>query len=145
MFAIFLYAQSSYITGRGCNKCACSLSTGSRMFSGVTHIVVYSSLTYHCDISVGGFTQDSGRVRMNFSPCVVPLLSSRFAASAVLRFSNFLQYLAVHLFISLSAVFTCRPPWILRLFPYQGAFSVLQTLGLQALKDFGLSPTDECH
>jgi hypothetical protein len=40
----------------------------------------------------------SGRVRTVylFSLCVVSLLSGRFTASALVRFSNFLKYLVFH-------------------------------------------------
>jgi hypothetical protein len=49
----------------------------------------------------------SGRVRMVylFNLCAVSLSSSRFTASALVRFSYFLQYLVFQFFISLSTVF----------------------------------------
>jgi hypothetical protein len=53
---------------------------------------------------------------------VVSLLSSRFAASALVWFSNLLMYLVFHFFISLNHLFICRSSWILWLFMYQGAF-----------------------
>jgi hypothetical protein len=40
-----------------------------------------------------------------FSLCVVPLLSSRFTATALVWFSDFLNYLVFHFFISVSTVF----------------------------------------
>jgi hypothetical protein len=57
----------------------------------------------------------SGRVRTVylFSLCVVSLLSSRFTASALVWFSNFLKYLVFHFFISLRTAFNCRSSWIL--------------------------------
>jgi hypothetical protein len=60
----------------------------------------------------------SGRVRTVHlsSLCVVSLFSSRFTVSALVWFSNFLEYLVFHFFISLSAVFICRPSWILWLY-----------------------------
>jgi hypothetical protein len=66
----------------------------------------------------------SGRVRTVylFSLCVISLLSSRFTASALVWFSNFVKYLVFHFFISLSTVFICRSSWILWVFMYQGEF-----------------------
>jgi hypothetical protein len=66
----------------------------------------------------------SGRVRTAylFSLCVVSVLSSRFNASALVWFFNFLKHFDSLLFISLSTVFIYRSPWILWLFLYQGAF-----------------------
>jgi hypothetical protein len=51
----------------------------------------------------------SGTVRTVylFSLCVVSLLSSRFAASALVWFSSILKCLVFHIFISLSTVFIC--------------------------------------
>jgi hypothetical protein len=40
-----------------------------------------------------------------FSLCVVSLLSSRFTASALVWYSNFLKYLVLHLFISQNQLF----------------------------------------
>jgi hypothetical protein len=48
-----------------------------------------------------------------FTQCVVSLLSSRFTASALVWFSNFLKYLVFHFFISQSTVSICRSSWIL--------------------------------
>jgi hypothetical protein len=81
----------------------------------LTHTPVsFCSLMYH------------GRVRTVylFSLCVVSLLSSRFIASELVRFSNFLKYLVFHFLISLSTVFICRSSWITWLFAYQGAFKM---------------------
>jgi hypothetical protein len=55
--------------------------------------------------------------------CAVSLLSSRFTASALVWFYNFLKY-GIPLFISLSTVFIRRSPWILCLFIYQGTFKL---------------------
>jgi hypothetical protein len=57
----------------------------------------------------------SGRVRTVylFSLRVVSLLSSRFTASALVWFSNFLKYMALHFCISLSTPFICRSSRIL--------------------------------
>jgi hypothetical protein len=66
-------------------------------------------------LALGFYSGMSGRVRTVylFSLCVVSLLSSRFTASALVRFSNFLKYLVFHYFISLSTVFICRSSLIL--------------------------------
>jgi hypothetical protein len=86
------------------------------MSGGVTHIPVF--LFVHLDtilILVLGFHSDlSGKVRTVylFSLCVVSLLSSRFTASELVWFSNFLKYLIFHFFISLSTVFMCTSSWI---------------------------------
>jgi hypothetical protein len=70
---------------------------------------------------LGFYSGLSGRVRTVylFSLRAVSLLSSRFTASALVSFSNFLKYLVFHVFISLSTVFICRSSWILRLFMYE--------------------------
>jgi hypothetical protein len=59
---------------------------------------------------LGFYSGLSGRVRMVylFSLCVVSLLSSRFTASTLVWFSNFLKYLVFHFLISLNTVFMCR-------------------------------------
>jgi hypothetical protein len=51
-----------------------------------------------------------------FNLCVVSLLSSKFALSALVWFPNF-KYLALH-----CALFICKSSWILWLIMYQGAF-----------------------
>jgi hypothetical protein len=70
---------------------------------------------------LGFYSGLSGRVRTVylFSLCVVSLLPSRFTASALVWFYNFLKYLVFHFFISLSTVLICRSSWILWLFMYQ--------------------------
>jgi hypothetical protein len=64
---------------------------------------------------LGFYSGLSARVRTMyvFSLCVVSPLSSRFTASALVWFSNFLKCLVFHFFISLSAVFIYRSSWIL--------------------------------
>jgi hypothetical protein len=56
---------------------------------------------------LGFYSGLSSRVRTVylFSLCVVSLLSSRFTASSLAWFSNFLKYFAVHAFISLSCFY----------------------------------------
>jgi hypothetical protein len=116
-----------YITCRICNKCICSISTGSSMsyvqWRNSCTPFHFCSLRYHFNCCMGGLLM-SGRVRTMcfFSLCVVSLLSDRFASSALVWFSNFLKYLVFHLFISLSNVFIWRCSWILWFFTYQGAF-----------------------
>jgi hypothetical protein len=65
------------------------------MSSSVTYTTVsFCSLRYHLILALGFYSSLSGRVRTldRFSQCVVSLLSSRFAASALAWFSNFLKY-----------------------------------------------------
>jgi hypothetical protein len=96
------------------------------MSSGVTHILVF--LFVHLGIililALGFYSDLSARVRAVylFSLCVVSLLSSRFTASALAWFYNFLKHFVFHYFISLSSVLICRSSRILWLFMYQGAF-----------------------
>jgi hypothetical protein len=61
------------------------------------------------------FSGMSGRVKTVylFSLCVVSLLSSRFSASSLVWFYNFLKYLVFHSLISLSTVFICKSSRIL--------------------------------
>jgi hypothetical protein len=75
---------------------------------------------------LGFYSGLSGRVRMVylFSLCVVSLLSSRFTASALVRFSDFLKYLVFHFLISPSTVFIYRSSWTLGFLTYQGAFGM---------------------
>jgi hypothetical protein len=76
------------------------------MPSGVTHLLVFFFV--HLDtiliLVLGFYSGLSGRGRTVylFSLCVVSLLSSRFTASSLVWFSNFLKYLVFHFFISLS-------------------------------------------
>jgi hypothetical protein len=70
------------------------------------------TLFFHLDIILilllGFYYSDlSGRVRTVylFSLYVVSLLPSRFTASVLVWFYNFLKYLVFHFFISLSTVF----------------------------------------
>jgi hypothetical protein len=67
---------------------------------------------------LGFYSGLSGRARTVylFSLCVVSLLSSRFTASALVWYSNFLKYLVFRFAVSLTTVFTCRSSWILWLF-----------------------------
>jgi hypothetical protein len=96
---------------------------------GVTHILVF--LFVHLLVSIilvlvlGFYWGRSGRVRTVyvFSLYIISLLSSRFSASALMWFSNFLKYLVFHFFISLSTVFIYRSS-ILLLLMYQGACSM---------------------
>jgi hypothetical protein len=68
-------------------------------------------------LALGFYSGLSGRVRTVYlcSLCVVSLLSSRFTASALLWFYDFLkyEYLVFNFFISLTTVFVCRSSWIL--------------------------------
>jgi hypothetical protein len=73
------------------------------MPSGVIHILV--SFIYLGIISflvLWFYSGLSGRVRTVylFTQCVVSLLSSRFSASALVWFSNFLKYLVFHFFFA---------------------------------------------
>jgi hypothetical protein len=94
------------------------------MPSGVTHILFFVHLGIILILVLGFYSGLCSRFRTEyrFSLCVVPLLSSRFAASALVWFSNFLKYLVFNCFISLSTVFIYRSSWILWLFMNQGAF-----------------------
>jgi hypothetical protein len=75
---------------------------------------------------LGFYSGLSGRVRTVylFSLCLVSLLSSRFTASALVLFPNFLKYLVFHFFISLSTVFIYRSSRNMWLFMYQGTFGL---------------------
>jgi hypothetical protein len=98
------------------NKCIYSINTVSWIVpSGVTHLLI---------LVLGFYSGLPGTVKTVylFSLCVVSLLSSRFASSALVWFSNFLKYLVCNFFISLKTVFFCISSWILWLFLYQGAF-----------------------
>jgi hypothetical protein len=94
------------------------------MHSGVTHILFFVHLGIILILVLGFYSGLSGRGTMVylFSLCVVSLLSSRFTATALMWFSNFLKYLVIRFLISVSTVFICRSLWILWLFMYQGAF-----------------------
>jgi hypothetical protein len=74
------------------------------MYSFLVHLGIILILV------LGFYSGLSGRVRTAYllSLCVVSLLSSRFTASALVWFSNFLKYLVSYFFISLSTVFICR-------------------------------------
>jgi hypothetical protein len=106
-----------YINCTACNKCICSISTGSRMSCAQWR----NSYNYFVHLGIililllGFYSGLSGRVGTVylFNLCVVSLLSSRFIASAWVWFSNFLKYVVFHLFISLSTVFIWRSSWIL--------------------------------
>jgi hypothetical protein len=71
---------------------------------------------------LGVYTGLPGRVRAEylFSLCVISLLSSRFNASALVWFSNFLKYLVFHIFYFTEHCVHWRSSWILWLFMYQG-------------------------
>jgi hypothetical protein len=93
------------------NKYICSISTGSWMSyaqwrNSYTRCFVHLGIIFI--LALGFYSGLPGRVRMVylFSLCVVSLLSSRFTASALVWFSNFLkyEYFEVHFFISLSSV-----------------------------------------
>jgi hypothetical protein len=73
------------------------------VFSGVTHIIYIYILVLGFNSGLSGTL----RTLYLYSLCVVPLLSGRFAASALVWFSNFLKYLIFHFPISLSIVFIC--------------------------------------
>jgi hypothetical protein len=94
------------------------------MPSGVTHILLFVHLGIILIHVLRFYSGLSGRDRAVylFNLRVVSLLSSRFTASALVWFSNFLKYLVFHFFISLSSVFICRSSWILWLFMYLVAF-----------------------
>jgi hypothetical protein len=72
----------------------------------------------------------------HFNSCVVLLLSCKFNVSVGGWFSNFLKYLIVQFYNSLSPAFICSSPWILWLFMYQGAYRMDWNLLLEALEDF---------
>jgi hypothetical protein len=101
-----------------CNKCICPISTGSWM-SYAHWRISYSFFSVRLGVILilvlGFYSGLSGRVRTVYllSLCLASLLSSRFTASALVWFSNFLKYLVLHFFISLSTVFICRSSWIL--------------------------------
>jgi hypothetical protein len=94
------------------------------MFSKYRLIFLFVHLGIILMLVLGLYSGLSGRVRTVyiFSLCVVLLLSNRFTASALVWFSNFLKYLVLHFFVSLSTVFIYRSSWILWLFMYQGVF-----------------------
>jgi hypothetical protein len=77
------------------------------MFSGVTHVLF---LFVHLGVILipvlGFYSGLPGIVRTVYllSLCIVSLLSSRFIASALVWFSNFLKCLVFHFFVSLSTV-----------------------------------------
>jgi hypothetical protein len=111
------------------------------MTSGIIHILVFHFV--HLDIiltlALGFYSRLSGRVRTVylFSVRVVSLLSSRFAASALVWFSNYFNSLVFHFFISLS---NCVH---LQIFMDPVVVYVLrcvqngsESLGLKALEDF---------
>jgi hypothetical protein len=83
---------------------------------------------------LGFYSGLSGRVRTvyHFSLCVVSLLSSRFTASALVWFYNFLKYLVFHFFISLSTVFM-DPVVVYLPRSFQDGS---ESPGLEALEDF---------
>jgi hypothetical protein len=90
------------------------------MPSGVTHILSFVHLGIILILVLGVYSGVSGRVLTVylFSLCVVSLLSSRFTATALVWFSNFLKYLIFYFLISLSTVFICRSSRSLWLFIY---------------------------
>jgi hypothetical protein len=98
------------------------------MPSGVTHTppLSFCSLRCHLILVLEFYSGLSGRVRSVYlsSLCVVSLLSSRFTASALVWFSNFLKYLVFHSFISLSTMLILRSSWILWLYMHEGAFGM---------------------
>jgi hypothetical protein len=71
------------------------------MPSGVTHILLFVHLGIILILVLRFYSGLSGRVRTVclFSLCVVSLLSSRFTASALVWFSNFLKYLVFYKYI----------------------------------------------
>jgi hypothetical protein len=137
-----VFAHLLYIICKICNKCICSINTGSQIsytqwrnsYSCFFHLGIISILVLEF------YSGLSGRVRTVylFSLCVVSLLSSRFTVSALVWFSDFLKYVAFHFYISLSIAFIFRSSWILWLFMYQGAFRMSRSLGLKALGNFVL-------
>jgi hypothetical protein len=72
------------------------------MPSGVTHILVFVHLGIMLRLVLGLYSGLSGRIRTVylFSLCVVPLLSSRFPAIALVWSYDFLKYLVFHFFVS---------------------------------------------
>jgi hypothetical protein len=80
------------------------------MPSGVTHTLFFVHLGITLILVLGFYSGLSGKVKTvyHFILCAVSLLSSRFTASALVWFYNFLKYLVFHFFISLSTVFICR-------------------------------------
>jgi hypothetical protein len=104
------------------------------MPSGVSHTFFFVHLGIILNPVLEFYSGLYGRVRTVylFSLCAVSLLSSRFTASAVVWFCNFLKYLVFHFIISLSTVFLCKSSLILWLFRYQGAFR----MDRKALEDF---------
>jgi hypothetical protein len=91
---------------------------------------------------LGFYSGLSGRVRTVYllSLCVVLLLFSRFTASALVWFSDFLKYFVLHFFISQSTVFICRSSWILWLFMYHGTY-----LRIRLLRWAEISMVDHYH
>jgi hypothetical protein len=90
------------------------------MPSGVTRIVFFCSIGIILILVLWFYSGLSSRVRTvyRFILCVVSLLSSRFTASVLVWFYNFLKCSVFHFFISLNTVFVCRSSWIL----YQSRF-----------------------
>jgi predicted nucleic acid-binding Zn ribbon protein len=87
-----------YIICRICSKRMCSISTSSWM-SYAQRRNSYTLFFFHLGIILilvlvfcSGLS-DRDRTVYRFSSCAVSLLSSRFTASALVRFSNFLKYL----------------------------------------------------
>jgi hypothetical protein len=66
-------------------------------WSNIYTIFSFGSLRYNLIACIGVYPSLSGRVRTVylFNLCVVSLLSVRFTASALVRFSNFLKYLVL--------------------------------------------------
>jgi hypothetical protein len=105
-FFIILHIYLLYIICRICNKHILLISTGSWMSYAQwrSHILVYIHifflllllLRYHFNSCIG--VSERVRTLYLFSLCVVSLLSSRFTASALVWFYNFLKYLVFHFF-----------------------------------------------
>jgi hypothetical protein len=66
---------------------------------------VHLGITLNLVLGFYSGLSDRARAVYLFNLCVDSLLSSRFTASALVQFSNFLKYLVFHFFISLSTVF----------------------------------------
>jgi hypothetical protein len=116
-------------------KACCTNAESSPLFNYLSFMeTCHNSYSFFVHLGItlilvlGFYSGLSSRVRMVylFSLCIVLLLSSRFAATALVWFSNFLKYLVFHFFISLSTAFICRFSWILWLLMYEGAFRMDQ-------------------
>jgi hypothetical protein len=109
----FIYVL--YIIYRTCNKYICSISTVSCLSQWRNSYTFFVQLGIILILVLEFYSGLSGRVRTVYLfclICVVSLLSSRFTASALVWFSNFLKYLVFHFLILLNTLFIFRFSWI---------------------------------